>query len=519
MAIVQKIDSNVVGFRFAEETSLKVLPGSPFFFPLEPNSFNDFGGQVTTVARNPINADRQNLRGSLTDLDASGGFNSDLTQDKRVQKLMQGFFFADFRLKNEFGNTAENGTGVVTTVNGANGYTAASGLTVFPVGALVFSSGFGTSNNNGIKRVITSTATVLTVAETLVAEASPPTTALLVRAGVQAGSADCNVDVSGAFPAITNTTLDFTTLGLIQGEWIFVGGDLTAEKFLNAANNGFRRIHLIAAHRLEFDKSSTTMVTETGTGITLRLFFGRVLKNELASASLIKRRTYNLERTLGAPDDANPTQIQSEYITGAVPNEYSLNLSSADKATFDMSFVGCDSEQRTGVTGVKSGTRPALAGLSAYNTASDVRRSRLNIVTATANATPLFGFASEATITINNNASPNKAIGVLGAFEVTVGNFVVNGKLTVYFSDIAAISAIRANSDCTFDTILVKNNAGIAYDLPLVSLGDGRASIEQDQPITLPISMDASTAVGLTVSTSLNHTLLMVFFDYLPNAA
>ncbi len=184
---VNKIDSNVTGLRYAEEACIGLLneetdpvtPGASVWNPLEPNSYSDFGGQNTLVARAPINPSRQRKKGVVVDLDASGGFNTDLTQTN-VQDLLQGFFYADFRPKVEFG-----GAGEITNVDGTSEeYDAASGLDAFQVGSLVFGSGFDDADNNGLKRVVSASATNLGVAEDLVDDAH----AVVIRCGHQQGA-------------------------------------------------------------------------------------------------------------------------------------------------------------------------------------------------------------------------------------------------------------------------------------------------------------------------------------------
>jgi len=56
---------------------------------------------------------------------------------------------------------------------------------------------------------------------------------------------------------------------------------------------------------------------------------------------------------------------------------------------------------------------------------------------------------------------------------------------------------------------LQKSGYAILFDIPLLSLGDGRLSVEQDQPITLPLELMAAES-------SFGHTLLFQYFPYLP---
>lgn len=508
MTIVSKIDSNVTGLRIAEEsTAIGVLGGGPIWLPLEPNSYGDFGLDITSTPRNPIADDRQAKKGMVTDLDASGGFMSDLTQNN-LQTLMQGFFFADFRKKDEFG-----GTGQITSVTTT--YNAASGLTVFEVDALVFADNFTSTTNKGLKRVTTSTATALTVTPALVAEPTPPATATLVQVGRQFGAGVLDVDAAGVLPAITAAS-GLDTLGLGIGEWIHVGGDGALFKFVNAVNNGFKRLSLVTATRIEFDKSLTTMVTENSTTETVQLFIGRVLKNEVGS--LIKRRTYQLERTLGAPDNASPTQIQSEYLIGAVANMMKLQIGMADKVTAELTYMALNGETRSGVVGVKAGTRPNLVDQDAFNTSSDFTFMRISPVPAAgAIATPFFGFMTECTLNLSNNASACKAIGVLGGFDIIVGKFELKGDIKAYFSDVAAIEAVKINQSVTLDMVMANNNRGILIDIPLVTLGNARLNIEQDKEISIPVSFNAAS--GSQVNANLDHTCMMIHFDYLPTLA
>ena len=505
--MANKIDSNITGLRFAEEASLRVLPGTPVWYPLEPNSYSDFGGQIATVARNPISASRQRKKGVTTDLDASGGFNQDLTLTN-MTRLMQAFMFADFREKKRTDGINAVADTISSVTSGTKTFALSGGGIGFKAGHLVLGTEFSTPANNAVFTVSAdATATSLVTVEAPATEAAPPAAAAMKVVGFQFPSVDTSIVMNGSLVRLQSVATNFTTLGLIAGEWIYLGGDTAGTTF--ATNKGFARISVIAATYLEFDKISWTgAVAEPGTGKTIRIFFGNVLRNE-STAALIKRRTLQLERTLG--DDGGG--IQSEYLVGAVANELTINISQADKVTVDCTFVAVDNELRTGATGVKVGNRPTLASSAAFNTSSDVTRIKLAIVSATDPApTALFAFATEMKLSIKNNVSPNKAVGVLGAFDTSMGTFEVGGSLTAYFASVAAAQAVRNNSDITIDVIFQKKNAAMLWDIPLVSLGDGRLSVEQDQPITIPLETNAAES-------KFGNTLLFQTFLYLPDVA
>lgn len=507
--MADKQDSNLTGLSIAEETTLRVLPTSPapVWRALEPNSYSDFGGQLATVARNPINPSRQRKKGAVTDLDASGGFNQDVTTGN-LTRLMQGFLFANAREKAS--SQPLNGTAVpCTSVTAADDkYNFGSDPGAFVANDLIYASGFTNAANNGLKRVVSTDADDVTVPDGLVNEASPPAAAKLVVVGRQFGSETSDITLNGNLVRMTDSATDMTTLGLVVGEWVYVGGDAQATRF--DSNQGFARVSAIAAGYLEFDKVSWPAQAEdtTGTGKTVQLFFGTVIKNE-SNPDLIVRRSYQIERTLG--DDG--VGEQSEYLVGAVPNEMTINIPTADKVNVDFTFVALDNEQRTGTTGVKTGTREAAIAGDALNTSSDFSRIALSLVSTTdATVTPLVAYSREITLTVNNNVTALKAIGTLGGFEVNTGTFEVGGNVESYFGDVGSVQAVRNNSDVTLDFAVVKSNSGILFDLPLIALGDGRLNVEQDQPIILPLESSA-------FESAFGHTLLYQAFTYLPTAA
>ena len=216
--------------------------GGTIWYGLEPNSYSDFGGELSTVARAPIDPSRQNKKGAVTDLDASGGFNSDFTQSN-LTRLMQGFFFADAR--ETFSTAPMNGPAVPVTAVAAGASTYAfAGADSLAVGDLVLAEGFGNPTNNGLKTVSAVAAGLLTVSQTLANE-TPSAGAKISKVGAQFPAADLSVEIVGGLTTLVTDAGDFTDFDELQpGVWIFVGGDASGSSFVN--NRGFARIFSVS---------------------------------------------------------------------------------------------------------------------------------------------------------------------------------------------------------------------------------------------------------------------------------
>ncbi len=507
------IDSNITGLRIAEETTIGVLPGTPIWDPHEPNSYTDFGGQITTISRTPIEDTRQRKKGVVTDLDASGGFETDFTQDNLID-LLAGVFMRDWIEKpvTKSRNAAQVVLTAITTTPDEY-VTAGSFVTAgFVANHLIFAEDNNDAANNGLKTVTSVSATNIAVAETLVADGAPAADSQLTAVGYEfdVGTVDVAAP-GGAFTSLTRASgvVDWTTIGLSPGDWIWIGGDAVASAFDGANNNGAARVFSVAEDEIVLDKTDGTQTVEAGADESIQIFFAHRINNATVTGDFT-RRTFQLERTLGS----DGVGTQSEYLVGGVPNQMTINIPQADKVIMELAFIALDHEQRTGTTGVKPGTRPTLADRDAFNTSSDFNRLKMNIVsTVDSNPTALFAFLTELTITHNNNVTANKAIAVLGAFEANTGVLEVGSTATAYFSTIAAIQAVRNNESVTIDWMLAKNNSGWVLDLPLVTLGDGRPNIELNQPVTLPLNIDAAKDAGLL------YTIAMHEFKYLPTVA
>lgn len=395
------------------------------------------------------------------------------------------------------------------------------------VNDLVFAEGFTTAANNGLKLVDTGPdENTVPVTTTLAAE-TPPATAKLWRVGHQFDTAEVDIVVTGALPTLTRNgggSKDFTELGIQPGEWVFLGGDSATTRFTNVdasgnlVNTGWCRVRAVTATTMSFDLTEYTMTAETGTALTVQLFLGGQVMHNQALLANQQRHTYQIERELG--EDANGAQ--AEYFVGEAINTVACNFPLKDKVNFDFAFQGLNHATRSGSETLRSAessaTRTGLLNEEPFNTAGDISYRMAVYTEGTTAPTPLFAYVDALTLNINNNISRVEVLGADGAVDLSYGGLDVSAEITAIFEDTASLDTIRNVDDVTINWRLVKENAGVHFDLPLLTLQSPGPDVAPDTAIKLPVTSEGNTGASIN-STALDHTLMITYFPYLPTLA
>lgn len=491
---------NLTGLFEAEEASPGVLPAQPVWYEREPNSYSDFGGNYSMTTRKPIKKDRQFGKGDVSDNNPAAGYTEDLTP-LNMRRKIQGFLFADAREKPS--TRPMNAAAVpITSVDSATKqYRAASGLDRFKVGHLVLPYGFFAAANNVVTAVTAVTAGAVTVSGTPVNDAAPAATSGLEAVGFQYAAGVVALTLPQG-RALLTMPAGVLTHGLNLGEWIAVVG---------FANPFYGRVSNFTDTTIEFDKTTGVQVVDPGTGKTVSLYFGTVVRNE-EDCTLIKTRSYTIERQFGCSGSGQSTGVQ-----GAQTNQLTVTIPTpgADaKVTVEMTHIPLTSFERDTTQGTltaASGTTLAALNEACFKPGLDVYRHKLAIIDElTLNPTALVAYNSEGTVVINNNLAGNKAIEAFGNSGVNVGEFSVSGTLNAYWTSVAATRAVRRGADCTWDLILTKSNKAVIFDIASLGLGNGRETVEANTPVKIPLE----TAAG---KGKFGYTLLTTFLRYVPN--
>lgn len=451
--------TNRVKIAKVRELVAGTTPANPAFKELRQTS-SGLNAAPQTVTSNEIRSDRQVADLILVGLQIGGDVGGELSfgaADEDFEEALQGTW-------------ANKPAIVVATVDTEISDVTATTLTVvtpqgtpFKAGHLVSTTDFPTAANNKIARVASSTATtVVFPASTFVIEAGTiPVGAAARVVGFEGAAADlAAVTVGGN--GLTSSALDFTTLGLQVGEWLKIGGAATAAQFATAANNGWVRISAIATGRLSFDQVPTGWTADIGTGKTLQVFTGDIVKNgTLKRASTFERQYL----------DHSP--VTYEYFRGLELNQLSLSAPAQQIATYAKTYIGRSAEVVTarfgGATDIAATTGDVL------NTSSNVGRISFDGV---AIAGP--NFMMSMSVDFNNNLRAQNAVGSIGAVGIGNGEFSVTGAMELYFGDKSVYDKVLGNTPASFDIRFGRQDGlrqTILIDLPYIKFSSGAPTV------------------------------------------
>ncbi len=512
-----RVLTNNVSMSYSIETAIGVA-GTTWFL-IEPNAINNFGAEVTTVARNPISRNRQRRKGTVTDLDSAVEIDEDWTLSS-FRDFAEGFCFVT-GINTDVTQLASTAAETTTDTYTVAALTAAQ-ADKFEFSAdgstLLWVTNFLEAGNNGLKVIdadIATSATALSVTENLVDEAVAPTDAKISFAGFEIAAAATPVWTYSAPQAVLSGVTGLGTilqqLGLTPGMQVHVGsiasaGSSTIQNALeNASANdmfGYARCIAIDADTVTFDKLDAALAfTDAAIAPAVDLVFGEFIRNVATTSAEFLERSFQFEAEFPNLDTGGNSKFQ--YSLGNFCDTAVFNLPGQDKATVTFGFIGTDTENPvvTGSrkTGADTATNPTQTG--AFNTSSDIAHLRITQVDETGLTTDF----KSLTLTLGNEVSPEKVLAQLGAKFINTGNFLVDLESELVFTESAVIDAIRDNTTLTMDFIVKNDDGVISVDIPSMTLGGGERSFPENESVLISVTgqafQDASfgSSIGITI--------------------
>lgn len=466
--------TNRVQLALVRETTPGVTPTTPRMRKWRFTSESlDYGPDFADS--DEIRDDRMNADPVLMMRSASGGVNCEFSfpvDNSPLSEAMRSTFFNPWTLTPVRDNDGVADSVITDVGTTANTVTVVTGA-AFAVGHLVRMTGFANAPNNGLFPVTTGgTTSFVSTAAGFTAEAVPPAAARAKVVGLQGVAGDLAAAVDG----ITATTLSFLTLGLQVGQWINVGGGAAGNaifRFATAANNGWARIVGIAAGKLTLDNLPAGWAVDAGTGKTLRVWFGDVIKNG------VTKTTHTHEK--GFLGQAVPTYVN---FLGQTVNTAEFTIQTRQKVTANFTFTGMGGGLGQLGSTYDDFTTPQVMAANA----NVGRIAEAGALLAAPN------FVRSLNFTVNNNLRTIEAVNAQSPVDVREGECTVTGRIETIFGDSTLIQKFYAGTQSALNTRVEKNNQACVFTFPRITYrDDGNPTVGgKNQDVTLTLQFQAS---------------------------
>ena len=472
-------DSNRVQVVTVRETTFGTTPTTPRMRAMKltgeglryaPRFVNSAALRADRMEYDPIKVNEEN----------AGPLNLELhypANDGPLSDLLRSAFYSTWNVTAERDNdgTADS---VITDVATTNTVVTCATGTAFVAKELVRFTGFGVAGNNGVFACTTGSATVPRfVGSGITNESAPAAAARMKVVGFIGDSGDINATSTG----LSSTTTDFTTFpGLVVGKWLKIGGTAVGTKFTTAALNDWVRISAISATALTFDNRPSGWTTETGTGLTVKFWYGDYIRNGTARTSL------SIER--GFLGQATPTYILQK---GMIAGQLDLSFQTEQVITAVATMMGLSGSQSTTAQDASPDAAPTSASMAANVSVGRIAES------GSPAASP--SWVRSLTVSLNNNLRPKTAVGTVGNVDIGVGSVAVTGRTEAYFGDNALLTKLLAGTVGSINLRTAIDSQAMVVTLPRVTFSGGAPSAGgKNQDVMLPLefigSADSTTS-------------------------
>ncbi|MBT2321292.1 hypothetical protein J7E62_02825 [Variovorax paradoxus] len=247
--------------------------------------------------------------------------------------------------------------------------------------------------------------------------------------------------------------------------------------------------------------TSDSLAVDAATPIVAPGLIGADLADSKISQSIIvngsARKTFSFEHTL--------TDVGSRLLyTGMEPNTMELNVEVGSIITGSFGFIGQTHDVRDGAS--------YLPGAPVASKSFDVMNAVTDVGTVFEGDTNLLAggsFIKSLSLSLNNNARGQKAVGVFGNAGVGLGEFEISGSMQVYFED-ATYYKKWLDGERTSLTVGFCDSQGNGYlfELDKVMFRDGGLNPggnNEDVMLDLPFDAfyDAATGRGIRITRAL----------------
>lgn len=216
---------------------------------------------------------------------------------------------------------------------------------------------------------------------------------------------------------------------------------------------------------------------DDGNGKQIDVYFTRWWRNVSRDDDDFIKPSACFEETW--PELADDGSDMYEYMLGNMLDTCVVNLPVTSKATMQLGWKGTRTMQLTSTR--KAGPASAIDPVTklGVSTATDLQRLRIDDVDGN-------GVTSDFTmvkLSVNNNVSPEKQLGTLGAKIVNNGDHIETFEGDVIFTSPTVVNAVRTNVTCTFQALARNTDFGCMWDLQAMTLDKSPRKMERNKSV------------------------------------